>query len=735
MLHSEQARIHSFRVVPSLPEALKPLLEIAKNLWWSWTPDAVALFIRLDPELWTLHRHNPIKLLGSVSQDRLEKAARDESFLHEIYRVYSRLDQHCSRSGWFKNTHPESSDMTIAYFSAEFGLTECFHIYSGGLGILAGDHLKSASELALPMVGVGLLYQHGYFRQYLNADGWQQETYPDIDFDNQPISRVLNDKGEWIKVHVSMPGRTVTIGVWRAMVGRIPLYLLDTNVPENLRDDRQITRNLYGGDVETRIQQEIVLGIGGMRALEAMDIEPDICHINEGHAAFLGLERIRRLISDKKMSFDAASQMAAASHVFTTHTPVPAGIDRFHPSLVERYFRDFVGDLGIDMEGLQALGRENVFDRNEFFSMAVLAIRISSCVNGVSKLHGEISRKMWRGIWPGVPEEEVPIKHVTNGVHARSWLSRDLFSLFNRYLGYRWQHDPTDHTVWERVVDIPDEELWAVHSQRRRKLVTWARRRVRQQHADRGASTKAIEQAAALLHPEALTIGFARRFATYKRANLLLRDIDRLMKMLNDEKRPIQFIIAGKAHPADSAGKELIRELVHFSRSGNGDSGAGRVIFLENYDMAVARYMVTGCDIWLNTPRRGLEASGTSGMKAAVNGVVNCSILDGWWDEAYLADIGYAIGRREEYSDDEEADSIESDNLYDLIEGHILPEFYDRDATGLPHRWVQRMKANIKSVAPFFNTNRMVQQYVEGFYLLANDQTGYIRCSKSAVIW
>ncbi len=718
MLRSDQAHIRPFRVIPSLPDALQPLLDIARNLWWTWHPEAIALFVRLDPEQWHRHGHNPVKLLGHVSQDRLEQAARDESYLHEIYRVYSQLDQHVTSHGWYANAHPDARDATIAYFSAEFGLTECFQIYSGGLGILAGDHLKSASELGVPLVAVGLLYQYGYFMQYLNADGWQQETYPDLDFANQPINRVRDQNGDWVKISVRLPERDVRVAVWKCQVGRVPLYLLDTNLPENRPDDRQITRNLYGGDVETRIQQEIVLGIGGIRALAAMGIEPTVCHINEGHAAFLTLERIRRRVESRGVSFNEALALESAGHVFTTHTPVPAGIDRFHSTLIHRYFGEYVQGLGLDLEGLQALGRENVFDRNEYFSMAVLAIRTSNCCNAVSKLHGEVARRMWHNVWPGVPEEEVPIVHVTNGVHSRSWLSRQMADLFNRYLGYRWQNDPADYTVWSRINDIPDEELWAVHNQRRSKLITWARSRVREQCEAYGRSMAETERAVAALDPNALTIGFARRFATYKRATLFLRDPARLLRMLGEAHRPVQFIIAGKAHPADSAGKEFIREIVQFSHSGREHSA--RIVFIENYDANVARYLVTGCDLWLNTPRRGLEASGTSGMKAAVNGVVNCSILDGWWDEGFDSQAGFAIGRRERYSGDEQADAIESASLYDLLEGQIIPEFYERDQTGVPRRWVNRMKRCIQVLAPMFNTNRMVHEYTDLFYVNAH---------------
>ncbi len=726
MLHANQARIRSFRVVPALPEPLAPLLEVAHNLWWSWHPEAASLFRRLDRELWRATHHNPVKLLGSLKQEILDNAANDQSYLHALGHVAARLNNHVTRASWFQNRHPELAQkragspeaLSIAYFSAEFGLAECLQIYSGGLGCLAGDHLKSASELGLPLFGVGLLYRCGYFHQYLNADGWQQETYPDIDFPNQPIHRVIDpETREQYRVRVDLPGRVVTIGVWRCNVGRIPLFLLDTNFPENTAEDRDITRTLYGGDVETRIRQEIVLGIGGVRALTKMGIQPTVYHMNEGHSAFMALERIRMLREGRQVSFDEAREAAAAQHVFTTHTPVPAGIDRFAPDLIERYLGAMLDSLGLPLEGLLALGRENVFDKNEFFSMAVLALRTSKLCNGVSRLHGVVSRKMWGNMWPGVPEEEVPIGHVTNGVHARSWMAPELMTMFDRYLGSAWLLDPTDHAVWSGVFEIPDDELWQMHQGQREKLITWCRRKIRQQLTMRGAGLDEIELATAALDPNVFTIGFARRFATYKRSTLLLRDKDRLLAMLENDERPIQILIAGKAHPADAAGKELIREIVNFSRRGG---RALRVVFLEDYDISVARRLIRGCDVWLNTPRRGLEASGTSGMKAAMNGVVNVSILDGWWDEAYENDIGFAVGRGEAYTDANVQDDVESRALYDLLERQILPEFYDRSVTGTPRKWVSRMKRCIWAITPAFNTNRMVAEYSERYYLPAH---------------
>lgn len=724
MLHAGQASIRSFRVVPDLPEPLRPLMDIAHNLWWTWHPEAVRLFKRLDRELWESTHHNPVKLLGQVDQTLLDKMARDQSFLHELTLVHGKLKYHQERASWFQRQYPqylpgpESSGMRIAYFCAEFGLTECFQIYSGGLGGLAGDHLKSASELGVPLCAVGLLYRCGYFHQYLSADGWQQETYPDLDFPNQPLHRLVDPQtGEQYRVSVELPGRSVTVGVWRVNVGRIPLYLLDTNMPENSREDRDITRTLYGGDIETRIKQEIVLGIGGVRALDKVGEQPTVFHINEGHAAFLALERIARLRERHGASFDEARAAAAAAHIFTTHTPVPAGIDRFSAELISRYFGPMVDRLGTDLEGLLMLGRTNVFDRSEFFSMAVLALRTSQFCNGVSRLHGEVSRNMWRDIWPGVPEPEVPIGHVTNGVHPRSWISPNQLGLLDRYLGPDWALDPDDFQLWDAIDEIPDDELWRLRRRQREKLITWCRSRIRRQLKARGAGHDEIERTATALDPDVFTIGFARRFATYKRGTLLMHDKERLKALFTDQRRPIQLLIAGKAHPADGPGKELIREIVKLAEA---TPELRRIVFLEDYDIDVARRMVQGCDVWLNTPRRGMEASGTSGMKAAMNGVINVSILDGWWDEAYEPRHGFAIGKGEAYTDAHEQDAIESRALYDLLERQILPEFYDRDDTSIPRKWVARMKHTMRVLTPAFSTNRMVADYAVQYYLLAH---------------
>jgi glycogen phosphorylase len=709
--------IRTFQVFPDVPAPLQPLLELANNFWWVWHPEAMDLFRRLDRALWEKVHHNPVKLLGRIPQESLAAVAKDEGYLAHLKRVYESFQHHLNEDGWFKTHHGEKSPgMQVAYFSAEFGLHESLPIYSGGLGVLAGDHLKSASEIGLPLVGVGLLYRNGYFQQYLSADGWQQEAYPELDFYNMPVSPVKYMDGSHVQVRVDLPDNAVFCKVWRVNVGRIPLYLLDTNLQENSPGDREITSRLYGGGTEMRIRQEIVLGIGGVRALEALNVKPTIFHMNEGHSAFLALERIRMLLDNSPLSFDEARQQVMATNVFTTHTPVPAGIDMFPPDMMVKYFENFIPQLKLDEEGFLALGREDVTNPKQGFSMAVLAIRLADTYNAVSKLHGEVSRKMWHNLWPEVPPDEVPIQHVTNGIHVRSWLAPDMVYTLDRYLGSRWQSDPTDQAVWEGVEQIPNEELWRAHERCRERLVGWARQTLREQLIRRGAPSDEISTADEVLDPEALTIGFARRFASYKRGALLLRDPERLRRLLEENKRPVQFIFAGKAHPADNEGKELIRAIVQFARH---PSVRRRFVFIENYDMSIARYLVQGVDVWLNTPRRGLEASGTSGMKAACNAVPNCSILDGWWVEGYSPHVGWAIGHGESYSDPNYQDHVESQSLYDLLEKQIIPSFYDRGVDNLPREWIQRMKNCMRQLAPVFNTNRMVREYAERFYLPA----------------
>jgi starch phosphorylase len=649
----------------------------------------------------------------------LAELASDEAFLAELDRASASLEEYLSGSGWFRHSHPEASQVVIAYFSAEFGLTECSPNYAGGLGILAGDHLKSASNTGLPLVGVGLLYQRGYFQQYLNADGWQQETYPVNDFATLPLTPEMDAQNNPLTISFEFPGRRAYARIWKVQVGRVPLYLLDTNVPQNSEDDRRITGSLYGGDGELRLEQEIVLGIGGMRALAALGIRPTVCHMNEGHSAFLGLERARELMEDFKVPFFEARQLAAAGNLFTTHTPVPAGFDVFDPQLMTRYFTAFAERLGIPFERLMSYGRQNPADPNEGFNMAFLAARLSSAANGVSRLHGLVTRKMVRNMWPGYSLDEIPVDSVTNGVHLRSWTSMEMTALLNRYLGPRWAEEQADSGVWNRIDRIPDHELWRVHQIRRERLVHYAREALESQLRRRGASDAEIAAARSVLNPDALTIGFARRFATYKRATLLLRDIPRLKRILKNAQHPIQILFAGKAHPHDEAGKDLIRQIIHFARDPEVRSS---VVFLEDYDIRVARHLVQGVDVWLNTPRRPNEASGTSGMKLLPNGGLNLSVLDGWWAEGYDREVGWAIGRGEEYSNEDYQDAVESDALYNLLEKDLAPLFYERDQENLPRRWIAKMKASMRRLCPVFSTNRMVIEYTERFYLPAAER-------------
>ncbi len=710
--------IATVEVVPQLPPRLERLRELAYNLRWSWDHDAIDLFRRLDRDLWEATNHNPVWMLGLIRQYQLEAAADDEAFMAHYRRVCDSFDRYMAqKSTWFQKNYGDEWEQKpfIAYFSAEFGITECLQNYSGGLGVLSGDHLKAASDLGIPLVVVGLLYQEGYFQQYLNVDGWQQEEYPINDFFNQPIQMARDEDDNPLKVRVPYPGREVVAQVWKAQVGRVPLILLDTNLPENNEADRDITDRLYGGDNDMRIRQEIMMGIGGLRALDALGIRPVVCHMNEGHSAFLALERIRLLMKEHGLSFEEAREIASAGNVFTTHTPVPAGLERFPFDLMWRYFSGYASELGLSWDEFCDLGREDV-GGYEVFSLPVLALRLSAFANGVSRLHGKVSRSMWHYLWPGVPDDEVPITHITNGVHTLSWISHEMATLFDRYLDPHWRDDPSNPDIWWDVERIPDSELWRTHERRRERLVAFARQRLRSQLEARGAPATEIEQASEVLNPDALTIGFARRFATYKRATLLFKDPERLAKILNDPERPVQMLFAGKAHPHDDAGKDLIRTIVHFA---NRPEFRNSIVFLENYDMTIARYLVQGVDVWLNTPRRPREASGTSGMKVVYNGGLNASILDGWWDEAYDPSVGWAIGAGEEYNDQEMQDYIESQALYNLLEQDIIPLFYTRGRDGIPRGWLERMKNSLRKLAPFFNTHRMVRQYTEEFYLPA----------------
>jgi starch phosphorylase len=706
--------LHKFTVVPSLTDELVALQRVAYNLWWCWEPDAINLFRRLDAELWQDTRHNPVEMLGILQQTTLESLKSDEGFMAHLKMVDEKLSDYLAEKTWFQKTCNGSSRMKVAYFSMEFGLHESLPVYSGGLGILAGDHLKSASDLGLPLVGVGLLYRQGYFRQYLNNEGWQQEYYPENDFYNLPLTLERDETGAPLSVDLEFGPRRFNVHIWRVQVGRVPLYLLDTNLEENSPDDRLITAQLYGGDQEMRILQEILLGIGGIRALRALGIIPNVCHMNEGHAAFLALERIRLLMEKRDVGFNEAREIVSAGNVFTTHTPVEAGIDHFSSDLLERYFGKYYRLLGLSREEFLGLGRQNPKNPQETFCMAVLALKLAGHANGVSELHGEVSRKMWKNTWPELPEEQLPLSSITNGVHTRTWMSNHMASLLVRYLGTRWLDDPTDHNVWRRVSRIPDAELWRTRQSCRERLVDFARKRLKEQMVKVGATVKEIATAEEVLDPEVLTIGFARRFATYKRGTLLMRDLDRLARILNNPEMPVQIIFAGKAHPQDQEGKELIRQIHQISDL---ERFRHRIVFIEDYDMEVARHLVQGADVWLNTPRRPLEASGTSGMKVAFNGGLNMSILDGWWCEGYQGNNGWAIGKGEVYEDTEYQNQVESRATYDLLEKEIVPHFYDRGSDGIPRSWVATMKASIQSLCPVFSTDRMVQEYASRSYL------------------
>lgn len=706
--------LKTYNVVPSLPKSLAALNEVAYNYWWCWNAEGFNLFRYMAPELWTQCEHNPVMFLSRLSQERLDQLAEDEGFLYNLEIVHKHLKNYLNRKTWFDSIRKGNQSFQIAYFSAEFGISEGLPIYSGGLGVLAGDHLKSASDLGIPLVGVGLAYYQGYFRQYLNQDGWQQERYVENDFHNMPLTLVTDDQNLPLKVSLNMPGRTVSIQIWRVNVGNVPLYLLDTNLMENTPEDRNITSQLYGGDKEMRIQQEMVLGVGGVRALDKLGLMPCVTHMNEGHSAFLGLERILFHMKKDQLSFSEAKELVAGSTIFTTHTPVPAGIDIFDPKLVATYLSHHQQEIGIDDKTLLGLGRGDREDQHEPFSMAILALNLSTKANGVAKLHGVVSRKMWGHLWPTLPEEEIPIGHITNGVHANSWISLEMSELFQRYLGPRWVEEPGNQQIWERIDLIPSAELWRTHERRRERLVGYVRRRLKQQLSARGLPEHEIELADQVLDPEALTIGFARRFATYKRANLIFRDIERLKKLIGDKNRPIQLIFAGKAHPHDEPGKKLIQEIAHMARH---PELRRHIVFLEDYDLNCAHYLLQGVDVWLNNPRRPLEASGTSGMKAIFNGGLNCSVLDGWWDEGYNGENGWAIGRGEEYDNLEYQNNVESAALYQIMENEMIPLFYDRGPDNLPEAWIKKMKKSMTSLGPAFNTNRMVSEYTQHYYI------------------
>ncbi len=698
--------LREFLVRPSLPPALSRIPELAYNVMWSWDHTMRSLFRRLDSNLWRTTWHNPILMLSQLSQAALEKAASEPRYLGLLRRATERFDAYMQQK-----PAVTTPNMLIAYFSMEFGLLESVQIYSGGLGILSGDHLKAASDAGLPLVGVGLLYQKGYLRQSLNPDGWQQERYPVNDFYTLPILPAQDAGGNEIRVSVELPSGVVHIKVWQMNVGRVKLYLLDTNIAENsLAENRDTTDQLYGGDTHTRIRQEIVLGIGGLRALKALGLEPTAYHMNEGHSTFLALERVRVLMQEQELSFEEALEACRNNNIFTTHTAVPAGIDLFDAGLLHHYFHHYCEQAGIPFEQFLALGRRNPEDRQERFSMAIAAIKTSAFRNAVSRLHRHVSQEMWQDLWPQLPTWEVPITSITNGVHLSTWISRELAELYDQYLQLDWQ-DRDDPRQWEMVSEIPNAELWEAHRRRKRRMINFIRERVQEAAVNRKASAAEQRRLADVLDPDVLTIGFARRFATYKRATLLLRDVGRLKRLLTHPQMPVQIVISGKAHPNDYPGKTFIRELWQLSRD---PEISHRLVFVEDYSIQVGRELVQGVDLWLNNPRRGEEACGTSGMKAGLNGVLNLSILDGWFDEAYEISGGWAVGDREPYSEDQ--DEIHASAIYSLLENEVAPLYYQDREEGVPEEWIRRRKQSLIQLSPRFNCLRMLAEYKSQLY-------------------
>ncbi|GBC60304.1 alpha-glucan phosphorylase [Desulfonema ishimotonii] len=704
--------IQTFQVLPDIPEPLSFLETLAGNIWWCWQYDAVDLFHRIEPRLWDWSGRNPIRFLTYVPQNRLEELATDRSFLSHQQRVresYERLP--CLHMK--DNIYPFETRDVIAYFSMEFGIHESIPLFAGGLGILAGDHLKTASDLEMPLVGVGLLYRQGYFRQFLDQDGWQQEDYPETDIYQLPVEKVTDMHGDDIEVSVTGPAGEIRATIWRTHVGCVPLLLLDTNLPENPPEIREITSKLYIGDQGMRISQEMVLGIGGMRALEALNLSPAVCHMNEGHSAFSSLERLACIMKTHDVDLKTAMEIVPRTTVFTTHTPVAAGNEEFPADMIRPFLIPLEEALGVSATEILSWGQLPDSSPDAPLSMFVLGARMAQYRNGVSQLHGRVARRMWTHIWPRRSEEETPISHVTNGVHIPSFLSHENSQLFDRYIGPDWQRHPSDPANVHRIDDIYDEELWRAHVMSRARLIRTCRRLMVSQYKRRNAPKEVLKNAELVLDQDILTIAFARRFATYKRANLLLQDPDRFEALLSSTTSPVQFIFAGKAHPRDHEGKELIKRLIHFARKAD---IRNRIIFLEDYDIHIARHLVHGADVWLNTPRRPFEACGTSGMKAAINGVLNVSILDGWWCEGYAENRGWRIGNGEEYGDPAYQDAVESRALYNILEDEVLPCFYDRKNGDIPMRWVRMMKESMKMGMRTFCSHRMVSEYNERFY-------------------
>jgi starch phosphorylase len=704
--------MNRYSSLPPLPEALGRLDQLALDLWWTWNPGARRVFRRLDYQLWRSTAHNPIRMLALVAQEKLQAKAADPEFVRLYQDAVAALDaaRH-ARGTWWEAHMPQYKGQTVAYFSAEFALHQSLPIYAGGLGVLAGDHCKEASDLGVPLIGVGFMYPQGYFHQHLSTDGWQEEVYERINWADVAIEPATMPDGKPCVTAVPLGDRSVLVAVWRVRLGRVVLYLLDTDLEENAPWDRELSARLYGGDRETRIQQEIILGVGGVRALKALGVQPSVFHLNEGHAAFVVLQRIRDMI-EKGTTFDAALDEIRRSTVFTTHTPVPAGHDTFHFSLVEKHLAGCWGSLGEHRDQFLALGSYDNGSGTQF-NMTALALRSAAAVNGVSRLHGEVTREMWGPMWPGVAPDDRPVTSVTNGVHVPTWIAPDLADLFARHLGTDWLDRHDDPAIWEGVLAIPDEELWLVRQALRRYLFAFVRERARHRWTVEHVATPRIVAAGTLLEADSLTIGFARRFASYKRSELIFHNPDRLARILNSEERPVQIIFAGKAHPADDVGKHALQ---HVYRHALEPQYGGRVAFVDDYDLHVAHFLVQGCDVWLNNPRKPMEASGTSGMKAAVNGVPHLSIGDGWWAEGFTGGNGWVIDGGISNDRDEVVDAADADALYRLLENEVVPAFFERDATGIPRRWMKVVKESIRTVTPAFSARRMVREYAERMY-------------------
>ena len=703
-------------VNPQLPKRIEKLSEISNNLWWSWNTEFLRLFKSIDKDLWENCKKNPIKFLKQVSQERLEEISKDNSFLKK-YDVQAKAfeDYMISKDTWFSNKYPDNKEDLIAYYSAEYGLDETIPIYSGGLGILSGDHLKSASDLGIPLVAIGLLYKNGYFNQIINGYGHQETEYKKINVDDLPINPVKDEKGNELKIYVTIEKRKLYLKVWNINVGRVKLYLLDSDIEENNAEDRDLTLKLYGGDQDMRIKQEIVLGMGGTQLLvEHLGLNPTIYHMNEGHSSFLILELIKNIVKEKQVSFEVAKDIAGSKTVFTTHTPVPAGVDIFPIALVEKYFKDFWKKLGIDREEFLKLGMKPCQELEPGFNMGILALKIAGKKNGVSKLHGAVSRELFGDVWPEIAANESPITHVTNGIHTCFWLAPELKTLYNKYLIPFWQDKIYNDDVWQNIQDIPNNELWEIHQARKEKLFEIVRENTKNRLRRYGYSYEEINELISKLNPNALTIGFARRFATYKRATLIFKDIERITQILNNQDRPVQLIFAGKAHPRDVEGQELIKRIHEISMM---PQFKGKIFLLENYNIAMSRYLISGVDVWLNTPRRPMEASGTSGQKASVNGVINFSVLDGWWAEGYNQENGWTIGTNAEFTSYEEQDVADSQSMYRTLEDKIIPTYYRKNEKGISDEWMQIMKNSIMTTGGKYSTSRMLVDYTNNLYM------------------